>query len=36
VRQFGPDKVAAFEEMQQRFGEPDLGPLSAAFGQPVR
>jgi len=36
VRQFGPDKVAAFEEMQQRFGEPDLGPLSAVFGQPVR
>jgi uncharacterized protein len=36
VRQFGPDKVAAFKEMLQRFGEPDLGSLSAAFGQPVR
>ena len=36
VRRFGPDKVAAFEEMRLRFGEPDLGPLSAAFGQPVR
>jgi uncharacterized protein len=36
VRRFGPDKVAAFEELRDRFGEPDLGPLSAAYGQPVR
>jgi uncharacterized protein len=36
VRRFGPDKVAAFEAMRDRFGEPDLGQLSDALGQPVR
>jgi len=36
LRRFGPDKVAAFEQLRTRFGEPDLGPLSAAYGQPIR
>jgi uncharacterized protein len=36
VRRFGAEKVTAFDELRGRFGEPDLGPLSAAYGQPVR
>jgi len=28
VRRFGEDKVAAFEAMRARFGEPDLAPFS--------
>jgi uncharacterized protein len=35
VRQFGEDKVAAFESMRATFGEPDLSPFSTAYGQRV-
>jgi uncharacterized protein len=35
VRRFGEDKVAAFEKMRAAFGEPDLGPFSAAYGHRV-
>lgn len=30
VRRFGEDKVAAFESMRKRFGDPDLTPFSIA------
>lgn len=32
VRRFGEDKVAAFESMRERLGEPDLLPFSRAYG----
>jgi uncharacterized protein len=32
VRRFGAEKVAAFAEMREEFGEPDLKPLAAAYG----
>jgi uncharacterized protein len=35
VRRFGAGKVAAFEEMRRRFGEPELSALATAFGQGV-
>jgi uncharacterized protein len=35
VRRFGADKVAAFEAMRAAFGDPDLAPLTAAYGQRV-
>jgi uncharacterized protein len=35
VRRFGPDKVAAFEALRAAFGDPDLAPLAAAYGQRV-
>lgn len=35
VRRFGEDKVVAFESMRSRFGDPDLAPLSAAYGHPI-
>ncbi len=35
VRRFGADKVAAFAAMRATFGDPDLAPLTAAYGQRV-
>jgi uncharacterized protein len=35
VRRFGADKVAAFESLRARFGEPDLAPLIAHYGHRV-
>jgi uncharacterized protein len=35
VRRFGAAKEAAFTSMRREFGEPDLTPLSAAYGQPI-
>jgi len=35
VRRFGAEKVAAFQAMRAAFGEPDLGPFSAAYGHSV-
>ena len=35
VRRFGADKVAAFQSMRARFGEPDLAPFAAAYGHRV-
>jgi uncharacterized protein len=35
VRRFGADKVAAFTAMRATFGDPDLTPLTAAYGQRV-
>ncbi len=35
VRRFGADKVAAFQSMRARFGEPDLAPSAAAYGHRV-
>jgi uncharacterized protein len=35
VRRFGADKAAAFEAMRAVFGDPDLGSLTAAYGQRV-
>jgi uncharacterized protein len=35
VRRFGADKVAAFAAMRAAFGDPDLPPLAAAYGQPI-
>ncbi len=35
VRRFGADKVAAFAAMRATFGDPDLVPLTAAYGQRV-
>ncbi|MFB4297359.1 HD domain-containing protein [Actinomadura sp. NTSP31] len=32
VRRFGGDKVAAFKEMRDLYGEPDLRPLAAEYG----
>jgi uncharacterized protein len=35
VRRFGADKVAAFAAMRATFGDPDLAPLAAAYGQRI-
>jgi uncharacterized protein len=35
VRRFGEDKLAVFQAMRARFGEPDLGPFAAAYGHRV-
>lgn len=35
VRRFGEDKPARFAAMVQRFGEPDLEPLSAEYGHAI-
>jgi uncharacterized protein len=35
VRRFGANQVAAFEAMRAAFGDPDLAPLTAAYGQRV-
>jgi uncharacterized protein len=35
VSRFGADKVAAFAAMRAAFGDPDLAPLTAAYGQRV-
>jgi uncharacterized protein len=35
VRRFGADKPAAFEALRTRFGDPDLLPLSRAYGHRV-
>lgn len=35
VRRFGPDKEIAFKSMCCAFGEPDLAPLSGAYGHRV-
>jgi uncharacterized protein len=35
VDRFGADKVAAFAAMRAAFGEPDLPPLAAAYGQRI-
>ena len=35
VRRFGAGKVTAFEAMRATFGEPDLSPFSAVYGQRV-
>lgn len=32
VRRFGEDKALRFKAMLERFGEPDLRPLMAAYG----
>jgi uncharacterized protein len=36
VARFGPDKPAAFARLRERFGDPDLAALSAAYGHGVR
>jgi uncharacterized protein len=36
VARFGADKPAAFTRLRERFGEPDLTVLSAAYGHGVR
>jgi len=35
VRRFGAQQVAAFAALRAKFGDPDLTPLSAAYGQRV-
>ena len=35
VRRFGAEKVAAFQSMRAAFGEPDLEPLSVAYGHRI-
>ena len=35
VGRFGADKVAAFEALRERFGDPDLTSLSDQYGQPL-
>jgi uncharacterized protein len=35
VQRFGADKVAAFAAMRATFGDPDLAPLAAAYGQRI-
>jgi uncharacterized protein len=36
IAKFGNDKVAKFEQMEQQFGVPDLGPLVKKYGFAVR
>ncbi|GLY77015.1 phosphohydrolase [Actinoallomurus iriomotensis] len=36
VRRFGAGKAAAFAELREEFGEPDLAPLLTAYGHAVR
>ncbi|MET0423087.1 MAG: HDIG domain-containing metalloprotein [Actinoplanes sp.] len=35
VRRFGEDKVTRFQDLTDRFGEPDLAPLAAAYGHHI-
>src|SRR5918999_5586594 len=35
VRRFGEEKVAFFESLRERFGEPDLTPLIQGYGHAV-
>jgi uncharacterized protein len=35
LARFGPEKVRAFQALRDTFGEPDLGPLSRAYGHAV-
>lgn len=35
ARRFGADKVAAFEAMRARFGDPDLAPFASASGHRI-
>jgi uncharacterized protein len=35
VRRFGARQVAAFAALRATFGDPDLDPLTAAYGQRV-
>ena len=35
VRRFGQEQVAAFAAMRVRFGDPDLAPLTAVYGQRI-
>lgn len=35
VGRFGADKVAAFEALRERYGDPDLASLSGRYGQPL-
>ncbi|MEV0850278.1 HD domain-containing protein [Streptomyces sp. NPDC049954] len=35
VTRFGPDKVDAFRELRDHFGDPDIAALSAEFGEPT-
>jgi uncharacterized protein len=35
VARFGPDKVAGFGVLRERYGDPELGPLSEATGYAV-
>ena len=32
---FGPEKVRRFASLVDRFGEPELAPLAAAYGHPI-
>lgn len=32
VRRFGPEKVAIFDSLRNRYGDPDLAPLSREYG----
>jgi len=36
LRRFGEEKVTAFKSMRARLGDPDLEPLSAAYGHPIK
>jgi uncharacterized protein len=36
LARFGPDKVARYDALAARFGEPDLAELAARFGHAVR
>ncbi|MFI5933957.1 HD domain-containing protein [Actinoplanes sp. NPDC051494] len=36
VLRFGDDKVAVFAAMVEHYGEPDLAPLAAQYGQDIR
>ncbi|MCY9783765.1 HDIG domain-containing protein [Nocardiopsis sp. EMB25] len=35
LRRFGENKVLRFKEMVERFGEPDLAPIMATYGDPL-
>ncbi|WP_035856394.1 HD domain-containing protein [Cryptosporangium arvum] len=35
VAGFGPDKADRFDALRRAYGDPDLGPLSAATGHPI-
>ena len=36
ISQFGPDKVAKFEAMAQKFGAPELESLGIRYGYEIR
>jgi uncharacterized protein len=36
VSQFGSGNAAAFDALAERFGEPDLAPLSQKYGHGIR